>query len=284
MHAKSTLLLGILLVGSLLAGCADEVPPVTIDADQEGVTAATSGNVAIVYQDAHSPANESTMGATGTVDETTDQDTSCAADEDPTGSSAEYQCTPAATVVNVSFESLPLPGTSAYKAFLVGNEGELELGDLAFNEHAEHMGGPMFAVNATLPENVNGMYDRVEVRLGSLVLAWAPATGGTNPFTVNPAVLAVSVSISYQGTQLTVNAENLPEGADPVGWLVEVDMDGEKVHAVQFPINGNATQFTAERPITEFAEFHVHVGDSKINMAIATLSTAADGSAEDESH
>ncbi len=275
MHPNTAILVGILLVGTVFAGCAEELPEVNVDADREGVTDATVGSAAIQYQDAHSPSNESTMGTTGTIDETTGQDTSCAGDE---AGSEEVQCTPASTSVHLTFDSLPLPGDSPYKAFLVANGSELELGDLVYNEHAMHEGegGFLFSLNVTLEENVEGMYDTVEIRYGSFVLATASAAGGANAFAVAPAVLEVDVSATYVGNVITVNADNLPEGAEPTGWLVELDPDGEKLHAVDFPLSGNQTEFTAERPIADFVEFHVHVADSKINLAIATLTTPGD--------
>lgn len=270
MHVKTPILVGILLVGTLLAGCAEEVPEVTADADREGVTGATAGSAAVQYQQAHSPANESTMGATGTIDETTGQDTSCAGDE--TGGE-EVQCTPESTQINLTFDSLPLPGDAPYKAFLVANGSELELGDLVYNEHAMHEGegGFLFSLNVTLEQNVEGQYDAIEVRYGAFVLATAPATGGSNPFAVAPGVLDVQVSATYHGSVITVNAEDLPEGADATGWLVETDPDGELLHAIDFPLSGNMTEYDAERPIADFVEFHVHVADSKINLAIASL-------------
>lgn len=275
MHVRTTLVLGLLLLGTAFAGCVEEASEVTVDADREGVTAATLGAAAIQYQDAHSPANESTMGATGTVDETTGQETSCAGDE--TGSE-EVECTPAATKVNLTFETLPLPGASPYKAFFVANGSELELGDLVYNEHAMHEGegGFLFSLHVTLDENVQGQYDAIEIRYGAFVLATAAAAGGTNDFVVVPSVLAVDVSASYAANVITVNAQGLPEGAEPTGWLVEQDADGELVHTVDFPLSGNVSEFTAERPIAAYAEFHVHVADSKINLAIASLAPAAD--------
>lgn len=261
----------------LIAGCAAPVPEGTIVADQEAFASETAGEANVTYTEFRSPANDTAGGAPGTIDEATGQDVQCAGDE-PAGSapgSEEYQCTYPSTAVMVGFTSLPDPGTSTYSAWFVGPEEELEIGALEFNEHGQHADPPepTYGVNVTFEgENHEGKYEAIELRLGAVALARASASGGTNAFTILPELLSVNATLSWVGMEMTVSVEGLPEGAEATGWLVAMDpVQEELVHETSIPLGNGTTTATAPKPLAEYAEFHVHLGDSKVNLATTKI-------------
>jgi hypothetical protein len=267
-------LIGVMLAASLvIAGCAAPVPEGTVVADQEAFSEVTVGNVTVNYTAFHSPANDTAGGVPGTVGGATGQDVECAGDDAPAGD--EYKCTHPSTAVMVGFPGLPEPGTSTYSAWFVGPEGELEIGPLVFNEHGMHESPPQptWGVNVTFQgENLDGMYESIEVRLGSQPVVRAPASAGTNAFAIVPELASVTATLSWVGMELTASVDGLPEGAEATAWLVVMDpIQGELVHETEFPVGNGTATATAPRPIAEYAEFHVHLGDSKINLATTAL-------------
>jgi hypothetical protein len=132
---------------------------------------------------------------------------------------------------------------------------------------------PTWGVNVTFQgENLDGMYESIEVRLGSQPVVRAPASAGTNAFAIVPELASVTATLSWVGMELTASVDGLPEGAEATAWLVVMDpIQGELVHETEFPVGNGTATATAPRPIAEYAEFHVHLGDSKINLATTAL-------------
>jgi hypothetical protein len=69
-----------------------------------------------------------------------------------------------------------------------------------------------------------------------------------------------------------VDIQGLPETGTFHGYLYRADGTGALQQVQQFPnlTNGQQT-LTAPQPIPDYEEFHIHLGDSRINVFKATI-------------
>lgn len=246
MALKPTSALAVLALG-ILAGCS-EAPP---SGDLAGSTPALTidGQAVIDYQAAQYPLPSQVPPPVGTQ---------CPPPQSPP---PVPQCVPAASSLSVHAMALPQPDSSGYNAFLVGSAGERDLGALA----ADAMNMWSVAVNYT--EDLTGQYDTVELRMGAFVLATASAAEGTQAFALAEGLGGVSATGSYRGKVLNVTVSGLPEGGSYTGRLYTMDEESGLLTPGQFfPVTNGANEYEAELDVRDYAEFHVHVGTSGVNL------------------
>jgi len=113
----------------------------------------------------------------------------------------------------------------------------------------------------------------VELRMGSFLLATASAAEGANAFALAEGLGAVSATGSYEGKVLNVTVSNLPANGTYMGRLYLMDEEsGLLTPGDFFPVRpGQPTEHEAEFDVADYAEFHVHVGTSSINLVKSTI-------------
>jgi hypothetical protein len=241
-----TLLVLAVLAMAALAGCSKAPPSGTLTGGASGLS--VQGTADTNYQEAVYPA-----GAVPTVGPML-----CG----PAGAPPETQCVPASSSFHVHFMALPTPEGSYDVVLAGGAGGERNLGSLAVDT------GSMWDFNATVAnEDLEGQFQRIEVRMGDFVLSTAPATEGSQPFALGPGLDGVTAAGTYKGKVLNVTVSGLPANGTYVGRLYTNDtQSGLLTVAETFPIHNGANEFTAKADVQDYAEFHVHVGASLINL------------------
>lgn len=242
-----TLLVLSILTMAALAGCSKAPPSGTLTGGASGVS--IDGAADTNYQEAVYPAGA--VPQVGTM--------LCG----PAGAPPETQCVPASSSFHVHFMTLPTP-EGTYDVVLAGGAGgERNIGSLTMDT------GSMWDLNATLAnEDLDGQFQRIEVRMGDFVLAEAPATEGSQtPFVPGPGVGSVAATGTYKGKVLNVTVSGLPENGTYVGRLYTNDtQSGLLTVAETFPLHNGANEFTAKVNVADYAEFHIHVGASLVNL------------------
>lgn len=250
MASKPVLLLATLALAAI-AGCSDAPPSGDLVSASAGL--AVDGNVAIEYTPAQYPA--------GQVPQVGNQ--LCPPPQAP---QPVPQCVPAASSFAVHFMALPAPDSSGYHAYLVGSAGERDLGALVMAE------GNMYELAVNYTEDLTDQYQTVELRMGGFLFATASAAEGTNTFALAEGLSAVSATGSYEGKVLNVTVSGLPANGTYNGHLYTLDEEsGLLTRGPAFPIRNGANEHEAEFDIADYAEFHVHVGTSSINLVKATI-------------
>lgn len=235
---------------ALLAGCS-EAPP-SGDLVDGAPALAVQGDAIVDYTPASYPAGQ--VPAVGP----TIGPMACPPDQAP---EQVPKCVPPASSLRIHVMALPTPDANGYRAFLVGSAGERDLGALAADA------ANMWALAVNYTEDLTGQYDRVELRMGTFLMATAPATEGTNAFALAQGLGAVSATGSYKGKTLNVTVSGLPEGGSYMGRLYTMDEEsGLLTPGDFFPVSGSPSEYEAELDIADYAEFHVHVGTSGVNL------------------
>ncbi|MEK6985907.1 MAG: hypothetical protein AABX89_05965 [Candidatus Thermoplasmatota archaeon] len=259
-------LLAIALVAVVLAGCSSP-PPEGSFANANYAIPNFTGTATITY----------TAQSGGITDPTgTTPTRQCAADQVvsqlPPGTGPIQPCVAASSQFVLSL-TLPASGSSAYTAYLVGGSaGERSIGDLS-----EATAGT-FTLDQTLAdEDLTGLHSAVEVRLKGYPVATAPATSGDQVFALNP-IGGIKADATFVGTQFTATLSGLPANGTYVGRLYNPDANGGPVTAddvaESFSVKDGAVTFSAKKNVGEYVEFHIHVGDSALNLYKATVKIA----------
>lgn len=253
------LLMTALLAAVALAGCSDDAPSGEFSSDRHSLTLGTTAEVEIDIQpgeNGYDPGTDPTGGMIPYED-------LCALDE-AAGQADQEQCQDAHTSISVHIMELPDPGSGSYELVLTG-EQERTVGTIQMDEN------DMWVLEESYEgEDLSGQFNGTEVRYGDLVYARSGASSGTNMLEL--VLPGTSFAASYEGRELTVTVSGAPEGVSLTGWLVEENATGGLEHVEDFTVSGDEVTYTAENPIDHYAEAHIHVGDSKINLAIATVS------------
>lgn len=263
MNVTRTLLVTALMGVVALAGCADDPPTGEFSSDTHGLTLGSStADISITpSENPYDPGQD----PTGMIP----FEEACALDQvtgnDPTGTAP--QCQDARTEVSVHAMQLPDPGSGTYEAYLVGQQERL-IGELTSDEAG------MWTAEAVYEgEDLSGQFNATEIRYGDIVYATSGASSGSNNY--ERALQPAMFTVEYDGHELTMTVEGAPEGATLTGWLVAPDPESESEeleHLEDFPVTaGGPTTYTADRNIDEYDEVHIHIGDSKINLGIATV-------------
>lgn len=258
------------LAAVAMAGCSDAPPSGTVSFERNGLTG--SGDATFEYTPPGNPFDAIP------VQEVADALCTVNAVTGPINDGIEDQgqgrplpeCTAPHTEISVHAMDLPEPSSDGYHAFLVGGNGEVDLGALAMDDQG------MWTLEVANEENLEGMYNATEIRMGTARVLTAGTSSGGNQFAFHNSVTATSFDGTWEDKTLTVSVSGLPAVAVE-GWLVSEDPEtGELVHDVSFPISGDGSvTYTAAESLDHWAEFHVHVAGSKVNVGIGSIATAA---------
>lgn len=178
------------------------------------------------------------------------------------------RCVQPSTNFTLHFMSLPEPDGNGYTIFLVGGTiGEKQLAPLVSE------GNGMWGLTYSDTQDLSTQFEGLELRMGTFVVASAPAAAGSQAFSLVDSFAAVTVTGSYAGRTLTVDVAGLPEEGNFVGRLYTQDeVSGALTLVESFPVVAGVQEYEAEAGnIGDFAEFHVHVGSSKLYVYQATI-------------
>lgn len=251
--SRVTLLVLAVLAATAFAGCSKAPPSGDLASGSLGVM--IDGNAMIDYTAATSPAQIPVLG----------EDVCSPLPQTP----PETQCVEASSHFKVHFMALPAPGSGTYEVVLANASGQLPVGALVMDANN------MWEVNQTFPEDHSGRFDRIELRLGEFILATAATAAGTQTFAVASDLSAVSATGTYRGKVLNVTVSGLPEGSSYTGYLYTLDEgSGLLTRQDPFPIQNGANEYTAPMDVADYAEFHIHVGSSMVNLYKMTIAIA----------
>lgn len=251
MALRPTLLLALVTLAAL-AGCNDAPP--------SGDVMAIPGLPAVEG----TSLNEYTAAQYPVVDPVTNQPT-CAQNSVPQVPE-DQRCVDPATNFTIHFMGLPEPDGTGYAIFLAGGAiDERQLAPLIPD------GTGMWNLEYSEANDLSTQFERVELRMGTYVVASAPAASGSQAFVLDPSFSAVSVTASYKGDTLTVDVSGLPEEGNFVGRLY-TNETGTLTLVESFPVVAGSQDYKAEAGnIADFAEFHIHVGASKLYVYQGTI-------------
>lgn len=251
--SRVTLVVLAILAVTALAGCSKAPPSGDLSAGASGVSL-LSGDIATnEYTPAQYPAGQVPMVGQNPM--------AC-----PPSLPNVPQCVPASSSFDIHVMVLPTPEPSGYKAYLVGAAGELELGIV------EPDAAGMWRANATIPGDVSANYSAIEIRMGSFVYATASSAAGAQPFALAPGLASVTATGHYEGKTLNVTVSGLPANGTFVGRLYTCDLESKLLSVAEtFPVTNGGNEFEAALNIADYAEFHVHVGTSLINLYKTTI-------------
>ena len=254
---RATFVVLALLAVTALAGCSKAPPSGELSPGPTPLT--VDGTAMVDYVAKVRPANQ--------VPNPMLQDALCSpAPQTP----PQTQCVDPSSSFTIHFMALPTPD-GTYEVVLANATGMVPLGALVADA------ANMYELNKTIEgEDYTGAFDRLELRMGEFVVATAPAAEGQQTFTLAEGLSAVSATGSYSGKVLTVTVSGLPEGASYSGYLYTMDeASGLLTRGEPFAIVNGDNEHTAELDIAEYAEFHVHVGSSMVNLVKMTIGTGA---------
>ena len=249
-----------LLVLTALAGCSDGPPSGDLEAIPGPV--AIEGTIVSTYQ-ARSGGQDVSQVPNAPTDRI------CPQNGVPPG---VPECVEASSNYRIHFMSLPEPTGDGYQVFRVGGA----IGEGKSLTVLQPGANGMWEANVTVEENHDGTFDHFELRLGtSFTVAKAASASGSQAFVAEPALTAVTVTGSYKGSKLTLNVQGLPEGLkpEPVGRFYLRTADGNlSAPQESFPvINGEQEYVSKDMDIGDYAEFHIHVGESKVYVYQSTI-------------
>lgn len=264
MHLKAFLLASI-LAAALLAGCSAKTPSGTF-ADLAFAPKVDGG--AVAHYQAFSGANPGGQvpQVGGTVQ--------CA--QPP--QAPVPPCKEPFTLVKVNVTA-PKAVEGKYSVFLVNATGSLLVADLSETDTGDAKTA-RYAGEKNFTTDYTGRFTGLELRLGGFLLATAPAGEGAQAFVVAASAKGVKVpEMSWEGHKMSGTIEGLPANATYQGNLYLPGPDGAALAdpAESFTINGNGPfEYTStSHDVGDFAEFHVHVGHSKVNLYKASVKPAA---------
>jgi len=249
-----------ILSAALLAGCSAKVPTGTLATVSYAPT--VDGGAKVHYE----PFSGANQAAGSPADAQ-----KCAQDQLP-GQVPVQHCRGPWTTVAVNVTA-PLAGDQAYTAWLVNATGSLKVADLTESNAAAKTATYSGAVNFT--KDYTTSFTTLELRLGSLVVATAPTKEGPDAFALAPIASVTVGDATFNGHDLSGTVSGLPGNATFMGMLYLPDADGKAQNdaAESFAIsgNGNFHYTSSSHEISDFVEFHIHVGKSKLNLYKASI-------------
>jgi hypothetical protein len=262
-------LLAVLAVATLAAaGCAAKAPAGTLKALDYKLP--VTGSIVAFYQPFANPNPTGAVPTAGPM-------TQCAQNQvpDPTGMNPTGAVQPKCKGPYSTFEAhlmLPDPTAGGYKVYAVGPGYELEVMSLKAS-------GSSYAGTANVTtQDVSDKVRELQVRMDGVVLAVAPGTAGNHTLAVAPAVAALSVTGTYTGHHLEVTVAGLPANGTYMGKLYVADAASPTGYTAKedFAVgNGKTTYDSKDHNIADFAQFHIHVGTSAVNLYKASIAPNA---------
>lgn len=264
------MLLALTLSVVALAGCSDEPPSGSFSSTGNAVV--VDGNYTVEFQSFNNPVT----GTEGTQIE-------CQQDQvvnaDPTGMIPVEACTYPYTKAMGHIMELPEADSQGYAVYFVDDSftnPAFELDMLSANTMADWSFDNEADCDDQFTDdgcNLDGLYTHIEVRLVSQDLAVASAAlSASGTFEVAEVLRGVSFDATYSGSEITLTTTGIGNFTVD-GWLVSLDPEtNEKVHEDRFTVTNGETVFDASNDISDYAEVHLHVAGTKINVAVATIS------------
>jgi hypothetical protein len=201
------------------------------------------------------------------------QDNSTVAD--PTGTL--HHCKGPYTVISANFTDLPLPDAAGWALWLVNATGSMQVGPLvAGNASIPSMPNTgAFQVSHNFSVDYTNQFTTLELRLGNFVYATAPAAVAIQQFVPAAGLSGVRATGGYDSHKLTVEVSGLPANSTYTGYLYPYQADGKTPSTTpteSFPVqNGPNSYESPTHAISDFAQFHIHVGTSKLNLFKSTI-------------
>ena len=147
-----------------------------------------------------------------------------------------------------------------------GGDVELEVGMVEPDEAG------MWRAAKTFEGDLKANYTMIQIRMGTFLLATASTAAGVQPFAVAEGLSMVSATGSYEGKLLNVTVSNLPANATYTGYLYTLDEEsGLLTRGDPFAISNGANEYEAALNVADYAEFHIHVGTSMVNVYKTTV-------------
>lgn len=241
-----------LILAAFLAGCSDGPVSGTFTPSDAGLT--VDGTATIDYTQARYPATHPTTG-----------EPVCPV---PTGApvAEDQKCIFPASQIDGHFMALPEPDGNGWAVYGMGPSAERQLVLLT------PAAGGMYNFNYSADTDLSATYTTLEVRMGDFTYATAPATEGAQVWTIAP-IAGITVTGSFKGKSLDIDVSNIPgNGTKLLGRLYIMAEDGNMTPTAQFDMTPGANHYEDEdRAIGKYAEFHIHVGNSKINLYKSTI-------------
>ncbi|MEA3189733.1 MAG: hypothetical protein QOD77_315 [Thermoplasmata archaeon] len=161
------------------------------------------------------------------------------------------------TDVKATFSGLPEPGSLAYTLKVVG---------VAEAVGTSSTGGNVsFAHNYTT--DLSGQATGLQLWLGDFLYMTGAPNGGAFAFPTG--VTGVTVQGAFVGSNAKFNVVGLPPSNET--YMGRLYLPGAADAVEEFPVHNGDNEHVAKRPAAEYGEFHVHLGDSKLNLAKATF-------------
>ncbi len=256
-----SILIAASLLAIALAGCSDDPPAGELTGSSVAVPVA--GTVTLDEQTFNEPAPSQGDGAT------------CQAREnDP---ALNQKCTYPYTKLHLHMMSLPDPQAGEYTAMLASSSGAtMDLGAFDVNGTAPNF---MFDLNFDNEDDCTGeyqdegcvlsaTYDEIHVYLDELLVATAPLQNGAG-FVANPAFGGHAFVLTYEGKDATVELSGNGNFTYELV-LYTADETGATSAAENYIVTVGSNEVTAELEFDQYAEAHIHVAGTKVNLAKAS--------------
>ncbi|HUR25224.1 MAG TPA: hypothetical protein VM327_04315 [Candidatus Thermoplasmatota archaeon] len=254
---RTTLVVLSLVLVTALAGCSKAPPSGQLSPGPAAL--AVDGTAKVDYVAKVRPASQ--------VPNPTAQDALCPPSTAP---SQVPHCIDASSSFTIHFMALPAPD-GTYEVVLANATGEVPLGALMADANN------MWELNKTVDgQDYTGAFDRIELRMGQFVVATSSAAEGDQTFALADGLNSVSATGTYRGKVLNVTVSGLPANTTYSGYLYTMDKEsGLLTRGEPFPVVNGPNEYEAPVNIGDYAEFHIHVGSSMVNLLKMTVGTGA---------
>ncbi|MES2154027.1 MAG: hypothetical protein V4510_02740 [bacterium] len=270
MNAKLVAIPAVLLFA--LAGCGTKDP--TGKLENANFATPLAASIDLFYQPFTNGGNP--LPTQGPVNATCLQNTP-SAPADPSGS--VHRCKGPYTTIKVSAENLPAPNGATYAVILVGpGRAPYNIGPLDASQP-----NATISINATA--DLSGAFDHAELRLDDFLYGTAPVGSGkataagmaaSGKFTLSAGVNALTVVGGFTGNSFDVTVAGLPAtNGTYTGMLYLPNPDGTvaSTPTEMFPIRMDGVYHFEPKAhqISEYAQFHIHFEQSKLNLYKANI-------------
>lgn len=254
-----SILIAASLLAVVLAGCSDDPPAGELTGSSVAVPVA--GTVTLDEQTFSEPQPSSGDGTTCPQRDTLQQ----------------QQCTYPYTKLNIHLMSMPDPQSGTYTAMLASSSGAtMDLGALEVNGTAPNM---MFNLDFDNEGDCAGTYsdegcvlsltyDEIHIYLDDLLVGMAPLQSGAS-FVANPNFGGHAFVLSYEGKSATVELSGNGNFTYELV-LYTADETGEVSAVENYVVSVGSNEVTAEMDFDAYAEAHIHVAGTKVNLAKAS--------------
>lgn len=272
---RTELMVAVSLFAVALAGCTD--PPPSGEVSGSSVAVPADGNADVDTQGFEAGVPDPSEGENPAYDPCPFAGQAEGEEVDPF---EEFRCQRPFTKIDVHMMSLPDPQSSTYEVFITDSKDEateMKLDDLAANGTGENLMYEMSYDNtddcADATEDAgcdhSTTHDTIEIRLGEILVATAALGGGS--FEANEAFSGTSFVFDYEGDSGVLTLSGAGGNITYEAVLYEATGEGETTAVETYPVSEGENEIQAENDIADYAEVHIHVEGTKINVAQGTV-------------